>query len=141
MKRKAPWSTIPSIKFFVWGTLHMYTQCRLNAWPLWAVVRGLMRIEARANLTCMLCTACYLMVKHWFCWKYQYNIRLILSTIYIFITVSGCVGRGPSALFCLGHIQCTTSILHTFGHKCIDNERPASPEKLEHESSEVASML
>ena len=30
------------------------------------------------------------------------NICLILSTIYIFIPVSGCVGRGPSALLCLG---------------------------------------
>jgi hypothetical protein len=28
------------------------------------------------------------------------NICLILSTIYIFIPASGCVGRGPSALFC-----------------------------------------
>ena len=26
----------------------------------------------------------------------------IFMTIYIFITVSGCVGRGPSALFCPG---------------------------------------
>ena len=65
--------------------------------------------------------------------------RLILSTIYIFIPVSGCVGRGPSAPFCPG--AHTTSILHTFCHKCIDNERPTSPEKLENESSEVASML
>jgi hypothetical protein len=30
------------------------------------------------------------------------NICLFLSTIYIFIPVSGCVGRCPSALLCLG---------------------------------------
>jgi hypothetical protein len=54
-------------------------------------------IGACANL-CMLCTACFLMLKHWFYWKYQYS--LLLLTIYIFIPVSGCVGRGPSALHC-----------------------------------------
>jgi hypothetical protein len=30
------------------------------------------------------------------------DICLILLTIYIFIPVSGCVGRGPSALLCPG---------------------------------------
>ena len=30
------------------------------------------------------------------------NIFLILSIIYIFIPVSGCVGRGSNALFCPG---------------------------------------
>jgi hypothetical protein len=33
---------------------------------------GSTSIGAHANLY-MLCTACFLMFKHWFCWKYQYN--------------------------------------------------------------------
>jgi len=30
------------------------------------------------------------------------DINLVVSTIYIFIPVSGCVGRDPSALLCPG---------------------------------------
>ena len=69
-----------------------------------------MRIEAYANLDVAVYGMFCFMFKHWFCWKNQYNISricLILSTIYIFIpvTVSGCVGRGPSALLCPGPIM------------------------------------
>ena len=50
---------------------------------------------------------CLLMIKHWYFWKSQYNkyICLILSTIYIFIPVSGCVyiyKEGPCTLVLLG---------------------------------------
>ena len=55
-----------------------------------------------ANL-CMLCVACFLMFKLWFCWKYQYNKYMFnFIDIYSFIHASGCVGISPSALLCLG---------------------------------------
>jgi hypothetical protein len=45
----------------------------------------------------------FLMFKHWFCWKYQYNKCMFnFIGIYSFIPVSGCVGIGPSELFCRG---------------------------------------
>jgi len=47
-------------------------QCRLNAWARWAVARGPNSIGGHAYL-CMLCTACFLIFKHYFCWKRQYN--------------------------------------------------------------------
>ena len=52
-----------------------------------------------ANLF-MMCTACFfLMFKHWFCRKYQYNKYMFnFIDIYSFIPVSGCVDMGPSAL-------------------------------------------
>ena len=43
------------------------TQCRLKAWARWADALG-----PHTNL-CKLCTICFFMFKHWFCWKYQYN--------------------------------------------------------------------
>jgi hypothetical protein len=43
------------------------TQCRLKAWACWADALG-----PHTNL-CKLCTICFFMFKHWFCWKYQYN--------------------------------------------------------------------
>ena len=50
----------------------------------------------RANL-CMLCTACFfLMFKHWFCWKYQYNKYMFnFIDTHSFILVSGCVDTDP----------------------------------------------
>ena len=43
----------------------------------------------------------FLMLKHWFCWKYQYiKFMFIFIDIYSFIPVSGRVGMGPSALLC-----------------------------------------
>jgi hypothetical protein len=42
-------------------------QCRLSALARWAVAR-----RPHANLY-MLCTTCFLMLKHGFCWKYQFN--------------------------------------------------------------------
>ena len=63
-----------------------------------AVVRGPHEHRGQANLCmfnsiiCMLCKACFLMFKHWFCWKYQYNKYMFNSIdIYRFIPVSGCV--------------------------------------------------
>jgi hypothetical protein len=46
----------------------------------------------------------FLMIKHWFCWEYQYNKYIFnLIDIYIFIPVSGCVGSTllKTALFTL----------------------------------------
>ena len=52
---------------------------------------------------CMLCTACFLCLNIDFLGStYTINICLILMTIYIFIPVSGCVGRGPNGLLCPG---------------------------------------
>ena len=34
-------------------------------------------LQAQRACTCMLCSACFLMFKHWFCWKYQYNKYMI----------------------------------------------------------------
>ena len=73
-------------------------QCHLSTWAHWAVAMGPHKHRAHANLG-MFCMTCFLMFKHWFCWKYHYNkYMLISSTIYISIPVSGCVGRGPCAL-------------------------------------------
>ena len=45
----------------------------------------------------------FLMFKHWFCWKYQYNKYMFnFIDLYSFIPVSGCVGRSPSILLCSG---------------------------------------
>ena len=56
----------------------------------------------------MLCMACYLMFKHWvYCSgaTNTINICLILSTLNIFIPVSGCVGRAPVHCFARGPIM------------------------------------
>ena len=83
------------------------TQVPSNAWARWVVSWG--GHEHRGPVP--ICVCCvrhvfFLMFIHWLCWKYCTNtildICLILSTIYIFIHVSGCVGRGPSALLCPG---------------------------------------
>ena len=55
------------------NTHTLYTQYRLNAWARWAVSRGTPRGQGSYANLCMLRTACYLMFKHWFCWKYQYH--------------------------------------------------------------------
>jgi len=60
--------------------------------------------EPHTNL-CMLYTTWFLMFKHWFCWKYQYKIYLILSTIYSFIPVSVCINRDLSELLWPGPIM------------------------------------
>jgi len=74
-----------------------YKQCRLNAWTCWAVARGPMLIY----VYCV--QHVFLMFKHWFCWKYQYNKHMFnFIDIYCFIPVSGCVGMSPSALHCSG---------------------------------------
>ena len=66
-----------------------------------------------ANL-CMLCTACFLVFKHWFCWKYQYNKYLFnFIDIYSFIPASGCVSMGPSALLWPGACNVVKTALIT----------------------------
>jgi hypothetical protein len=48
----------------------------------------------------------FLMLKHWFCWKYQYNNYMFnFIDINSFIPVSCCVFLGPSALLCPGPIM------------------------------------
>jgi hypothetical protein len=48
----------------------------------------------------------FLIIKHWFCWKYQYNKYIFkFIDIYSFIPVSGCVGMDPSALLYPGIIM------------------------------------
>ena len=59
---------------------------------------GPMSIGTHTNL--WLCTAFYCLNTDFVESTNTINICLILSTIYIFIPVSGCVGRGPSALLC-----------------------------------------
>ena len=60
---------------------------------------GATSMGPHANL-CMLCTTCFLCVNTDFVGSINtiLDICLILSTIYIFIPVSGCVGRSPSAM-------------------------------------------
>jgi len=83
----------------------MCGQCRLSAWVHWAVAGGPTSIGPHVNLY-MLRTACFLMFNTDFVGSTNtIIIYLILSTIYIFIPLSGCVGWGPSALFCPGPIM------------------------------------
>ena len=77
-----------------------------NAWARWAVDRG--PHEHRGPMLGMLCMACYLMFKHWvYCsgGTNTINICLILSTICIFIPVSGCVAKAPVHCFARGPIM------------------------------------
>ena len=68
----------------------------LNAWACWAVARG-----PHKHRGLMLIYVCFLMFKHWFCCKYQYNKYMFnFIDIYNFIPVNGCVGVGPSATLC-----------------------------------------
>ena len=55
----------------------------------------------------------FLLFKHWFYWKYQYNrYMFIFIDIYSFIPVSGCVGMVPSALLCPGaHNAAKTALI------------------------------
>ena len=64
--------------------------------------------EHRGPMLGMSCMACYSMIKHWvYCsWATNtINICLIISTIYIFIPVSGCVGRAQVHCFARGPIM------------------------------------
>ena len=77
-----------------------YVELRLNAWTHRAVSRGPTSIGPHDN---MLCTACLNI--DFVGLTNTINICLILSTIYIFIPVSGVVGTVPSALLCPGPIM------------------------------------
>jgi hypothetical protein len=58
------------------------------------------------------------MFKHWFCWKYQYNKCMFnIIDIYSFISMSGCVGRGPGVLFCPGSYNAVKTALFNEFHK------------------------
>ena len=59
----------------------------------------------------MLCMTCYLMFKHWVCWKYQYN-RYMFNFV-DHLHCYSCVGRAPSALFCLGAYNAVKTALYT----------------------------
>jgi hypothetical protein len=83
-----PWDLLFYISFFI------DSQCRLNAWTRWAVVRW---PNGHANL-CMLCRNVFLMLKHWFCWKSQYNKYMFNFIDHL--PVSGCVSKRSSALLC-----------------------------------------
>ena len=58
--------------------------------------------EHRAMLIYACCALyVFLWIKHWLCWKYQYNIYIYMFNfiyIYSFIPMSGCVGIGHSSL-------------------------------------------
>ena len=51
----------------------------------------------------------FLMFKHRFGWKCEYNIY-----IYIFISVSGCVGMGPIVLLCHGAYDAVKTAMSKF---------------------------
>jgi hypothetical protein len=92
-----------------------YMQCHLNAWAVaWSPHdhRGTMLIYE-----CCI-QHVFLMFKHWFCWKYQYNQYMFnFIDIYSFISVSGCVGRGPSALLCPWAYNFVKTALSKWEHK------------------------
>jgi hypothetical protein len=55
----------------VWNYL-TYSQCRLNAWARWEVVQGPKSIGVSCHYMYVV-HGMFLMLKHWFCWKYKYN--------------------------------------------------------------------
>ena len=69
-------------------------------------------IGSHANL-CMLCTSCFLMLIYtdFVGSTNAIHLCVILSTIYIFIHVSGCGGRGPSALLFPGTYNAANTAL------------------------------
>ena len=65
-----------------------------------------MSIRPHGNL-CMLCITCFLMFKHWFCWKYQYtniHVYLISSPFTLYSCEYSCVSRTPLHCFARGPI-------------------------------------
>jgi hypothetical protein len=74
-------------------------QCRLSAWARRTHARG--PHEHRGTMLNV--QHVFLMFKHWFCWKYQYNKYMFnfIDHLQCF-PVSGSVGRGTSALLCPG---------------------------------------
>ena len=75
---------------------------------------GAQRAQGPHYNSCMLCTTWFLMFKHWFCWKYQYN-KCMFNFIYIysFTPVSGCAGMGPRAPLCPGAYNAVKTVLYT----------------------------
>jgi hypothetical protein len=64
----------------------------------------------------MMYMACFLMFKHWFCWKYPYNKYMFnFINIYSFIPASACVGMGLSVLLCPGAYNAAKMALHCSG--------------------------
>ena len=55
----------------IWNS-RKYHQCRLNPGTRWAIARGLH--EHRGSMLVYVCCVRHVfMLKHWFCWKHQYN--------------------------------------------------------------------
>ena len=82
-------------------------QCCLNAWAHWVVSHDLHKFPMIIYVCCV--GMFFLMLKHRFCWKSQYNklsnmfkiLLLVFTYMYnVFIPASGCVDRGPSTLLC-----------------------------------------
>ena len=84
------------ISVFIQFDIHV-SSAVLNAWAHWAVARG--PHENRGHMPIYVCSVQHVFLflfKLLFCWKYQYNKYMFnFIDIYIFIPVSGCVGRGP----------------------------------------------
>ena len=58
------------------------------------------KVSKQSRVRMLICVQhVFLMFKHWFCWKYQFNEYTFNSIkIYSFIPVSSCLGIGPRAL-------------------------------------------
>ena len=75
----------------------------------------------------------FLMFKHLLCWKYQYNQYMFdFINIYSFISVSGCVGMAPSALFCTGSNNAVKTALKTVSDITCQGQRSNSQTLLLH---------
>jgi hypothetical protein len=76
-------------------------QCRRNARACWAVFRGPSSTGAHANL-CMLCTACFFLIKNADFVGSANTYMFNFIDIYSFIPVSVCVGRDPQCTVLTG---------------------------------------
>ena len=67
------WTTSTCSTWFIfWNSNYFKSTAVLTHGHTGQLPYGFMSIMHHANL-CMLCIACFLMFKNWFCWKYQYN--------------------------------------------------------------------
>ena len=90
------------------------TQCRLNTWTRWAV--ALWVHEHRDPMLIFICCVRHVI----YCLNTNFvgstntiNICWILSTFYIFIPVSGCVGRGSQCIVFPGAYNAVKTALMT----------------------------
>ena len=77
---------------------------RSYVWAHWAVARW--SHEQMNPTLCMLYTAWLLMLKRWFCWKYQYKKYMFnfIDHLQFYFCVRVCIDRGLSALLWPGPI-------------------------------------